>query len=55
MGVKIKMVIGDALAIDKETATKLDMGTNILDASSWDDSNKEEPDSPRCTSRLARR
>ena len=33
MGVKIKMVTGDALAIAKETAQKLDMGTNILDAS----------------------
>ena len=32
MGVKIKMVTGDALAIAKETAKKLDMGTNILDA-----------------------
>ncbi|MEJ2613436.1 MAG: plasma-membrane proton-efflux P-type ATPase [Ignavibacteriaceae bacterium] len=33
MGVKIKMVTGDALAIAKETAKKLDMGSNILDAS----------------------
>jgi H+-transporting ATPase len=32
MGVKIKMVTGDALAIAKETAKKLDLGTNILDA-----------------------
>ena len=32
MGVKIKMVTGDALAIAKETAKKLGMGTNILDA-----------------------
>ena len=32
MGVKVKMVTGDALAIAKETAKKLDMGTNILDA-----------------------
>jgi H+-transporting ATPase len=32
MGVKIKMVTGDALAIAKETATKLGMGANILDA-----------------------
>ena len=32
MGVKIKMVTGDALAIAQETAKKLDMGTNILDA-----------------------
>jgi H+-transporting ATPase len=32
MGVKIKMVTGDALAIAQETAKKLDMGTAILDA-----------------------
>jgi H+-transporting ATPase len=32
MGVKVKMVTGDALAIAKETAKKLGMGTNILDA-----------------------
>ncbi len=42
MGVKVKMVTGDALAIAKETAKKLDMGTNILDASSLGDSNKQE-------------
>jgi H+-transporting ATPase len=33
MGVKIKMVTGDALAIAKEIAKKLGMGSNILDAS----------------------
>ena len=42
MGVKVKMVTGDALAIAKETAKKLDMGANILDASSLSDSKKEE-------------
>jgi H+-transporting ATPase len=42
MGVKIKMVTGDALAIAKETAKKLDMGTNILDAGSLGDSKKKE-------------
>jgi H+-transporting ATPase len=42
MGVKIKMVTGDALAIAKETAKKLDMGTNILDAASLGDSEKQE-------------
>ncbi len=42
MGVKIKMVTGDALAIAKETAKKLDMGANILDASSLGDSKKKE-------------
>jgi H+-transporting ATPase len=35
MGVKIKMVTGDALAIAKETAKTLGMGTNILDAKTW--------------------
>jgi len=42
MGVKIKMVTGDALAIAKETAKKLDMGDNILNASSLGDSKKKE-------------
>ena len=42
MGVTIKMVTGDALAIAKETAKKLDMGTNILDAASLGDSKKQE-------------
>ena len=44
MGVKIKMVTGDALAIAKETAKKLDMGMNILDASALGDSKKQETD-----------
>jgi H+-transporting ATPase len=42
MGVKIKMVTGDALAIAKETARNLDMGVDILDASSLGDVNKQE-------------
>jgi H+-transporting ATPase len=42
MGVKIKMVTGDALAIAKETARKLDLGTNILDAASLGDTKKQE-------------
>jgi len=42
MGVKVKMVTGDALAIAKETARKLDMGTNILDAASLGDTKKQE-------------
>jgi H+-transporting ATPase len=42
MGVKIKMVTGDALAIAIETAKKLDMGANILDAASLGDSKKKE-------------
>jgi H+-transporting ATPase len=37
MGVMIKMVTGDALAIAVETAKKLGMGTNILDASGFGD------------------
>ena len=42
MGVKIKMVTGDALAIAKETAKKLDMGTNILDAGGLGDVKNDE-------------
>ncbi|MGD1148862.1 MAG: plasma-membrane proton-efflux P-type ATPase [Thermoanaerobaculaceae bacterium] len=42
MGVKVKMVTGDALAIAQETAKKLDMGTNILDAAGMGDSKHEE-------------
>ena len=34
MGVGVKMITGDQLAIAKETAKQLGMGTNILDASS---------------------
>jgi H+-transporting ATPase len=43
MGVTIKMVTGDALAIAIETAKKLDMGANILDAAGLGDSKKQEP------------
>jgi H+-transporting ATPase len=42
MGVKVKMVTGDQLAIAKETAKKLGMGTNILDASSLGDIKNNE-------------
>jgi H+-transporting ATPase len=42
MGVKIKMVTGDALAIAKETAKTLGMGTNILDGASLGDSKSDE-------------
>jgi H+-transporting ATPase len=42
MGVKIKMVTGDALAIARETAKKLDMGSDILDAGSLGDVKKQE-------------
>ncbi len=42
MGVRVKMVTGDSLAIAKETAKALCMGTNILDAGSLGDSRKQE-------------
>jgi H+-transporting ATPase len=42
MGVKVKMVTGDALAIAQETAKRLGMGANILDAASLGDTKKEE-------------
>ncbi|MBS1518189.1 MAG: plasma-membrane proton-efflux P-type ATPase [Bacteroidetes bacterium] len=38
MGVSIKMITGDALAIAKETAAKLGLGSNILDAAVLGDS-----------------
>jgi H+-transporting ATPase len=37
MGVSVKMVTGDQIAIAKETARQLGMGTNILDASAFGD------------------
>ena len=61
MGVKVKMVTGDALAIAQETAKKLGMGTNILDASSlgddkatrdggsWPSPSRRPTVSPRCS------
>ena len=42
MGVKVKMVTGDALAIAQETARKLGMGAGILDAGGLSDSKKQE-------------
>jgi len=45
MGVKVKMVTGDQMAIAKETAEKLGMGTNILDASGFGD--KKDQESPK--------
>ena len=42
MGVRIKMVTGDALAIAQETAKKLGMGVNILDASGLGDAKQQE-------------
>ncbi len=42
MGVAVKMVTGDALAIAKETATKVGLGTHILDAAGLGDTKKDE-------------
>jgi H+-transporting ATPase len=42
MGVNVKMVTGDALAIARETAAKLGLGTNILDASGFGDVKQHE-------------
>ena len=42
MGVKIKMVTGDALAIARETAQTLGMGANILDGASLGDAHATE-------------
>jgi H+-transporting ATPase len=42
MGVKIKMVTGDALAIAREMAKTLGMGANILDGGALGDSKTEE-------------
>jgi H+-transporting ATPase len=41
MGVKVKMVTGDQLAIARETARQLGMGTNILDATVLRDKQKK--------------
>ena len=42
MGVTVKMVTGDALAIAKETASKVGLGTDILDAAALGDTTKNE-------------
>jgi H+-transporting ATPase len=47
MGVQVKMVTGDQTAIARETAGKLGLGTNILDASGFGDTKHHE------TARLA--
>jgi H+-transporting ATPase len=44
MGVEVKMVTGDALAIAQETARTLGMGTDILDAAGLGDANRKETD-----------
>jgi len=42
MGVNVKMVTGDALAIARETAAALGLGKNILDASGFGDTKHHE-------------
>jgi H+-transporting ATPase len=42
MGVNVKMVTGDQVAIARETAGKLGLGTNILDASGFGDTKVHE-------------
>jgi H+-transporting ATPase len=42
MGVSVKMVTGDAIAIARETASKLGLGSNILDASGFGDTRHHE-------------
>ena len=42
MGIDVKMVTGDALAIARETAGNLGLGTNILDASGFSDTKHDE-------------
>ncbi len=42
MGVNVKMVTGDQLAIAQETAGQLGLGTNILDASGFGDTKHHE-------------
>ena len=42
MGVNVKMVTGDQLAIARETSRQLGLGTNILDASGLGDTKHHE-------------
>jgi len=42
LGVKVKMVTGDALAIAQETAKKLGLGTSILDAAGLGDAKRKQ-------------
>jgi H+-transporting ATPase len=44
MGVTVKMVTGDQVAIARETAGKLGLGTDILDASGFGDTKHHETD-----------
>jgi H+-transporting ATPase len=42
MGVKVKMLTGDQMAIAKEIGRQLDLGTNIMDASSFEEIKQHE-------------
>ncbi|HVT11789.1 MAG TPA: plasma-membrane proton-efflux P-type ATPase [Fimbriimonadaceae bacterium] len=42
MGLDVKMVTGDAVAIARETAAQLGLGTNILDASTFEEARSYE-------------
>ena len=42
MGIKVKMLTGDQIAIAKEIGHQLDLGTNIMDASSLEESKQHE-------------
>ncbi|MGO8878884.1 MAG: plasma-membrane proton-efflux P-type ATPase [Desulfomonilaceae bacterium] len=42
MGVNVKMITGDQLAIGRETAKQLGLGTNILDAGGFDNTRQHE-------------
>jgi len=42
MGLKVKMVTGDQVAIAKEIGRQLDLGTNIIDASIFDETKHHE-------------
>jgi H+-transporting ATPase len=42
MGIRVKMVTGDQVAIAKEIARQLDLGTDILDASLFSDDQRRE-------------
>jgi H+-transporting ATPase len=42
MGIAVKMVTGDQIAIARETARQLNLGTNILDASDFGDTKHHE-------------
>ncbi len=55
MGVQIKMVTGDALAIARETAQALDMGADILDGASLGDAKRDETAAVAAVDREGRR